>query len=103
MAVIEVNHQSLRNLAQAIDAYCDTQDREMAMADSGVKNMLASEWVGLDAMAFGGMWEGVDSGDSTAAKFRDSLENFADALRASASAYQKAQEDIYNLASILPK
>ena len=34
---------------------------------------------------------------------RDSMNNYAKALKACAQEYQKAQEDIYNLASMLPR
>ena len=103
MAVIEVNHQALRSLAQAIDAYCEIQNRQMSQADEQVKQMLYAEWIGPDALEFGGKWEGVDGADSTAVKFRDSLKQVSEALTACAGAYQKAQEDIYNLAALLPK
>ncbi len=103
MAIIEVNHQALRSLAQAIDTYCETQNRQMAQVDGQVQQMLDSEWLGPDALEFGGKWESVDGADSTAVKFRESLKRVSEALTACAGTYQKAQEDIYNLASILPK
>ena len=101
--MIEVNHQALRNLADAIDTYCDEQDKEMTRADASVKSMLSSEWIGLDAMDFGGKWEGVDAPESVTVQFRESLKKYAETLRTSASIYQKAQEDIYNKAALLPK
>lgn len=103
MAKIEVNHQTLRAMAAAIEEYCDTQDREMAKVDESVKNMLRADWIGPDALEFGGSWEGVDAKDSVAIKFRDSLQAYADALRSCANAYQDAQESVYNLASLLPR
>lgn len=103
MAIIEVNHQSIRNAASAIDTYCEELNREMSKADSSVKNMLTSYWIGPDALEFGGKWESVDSASSTAIRFRDSLENYSEALKSCAHIYEEAQERVYNLASLLPK
>ena len=101
MAQIEVNHKILRDVASAITTYCAVQDREMRLADSEVKSMLASHWSGLDAQAFGGKWEGVDENDSTAVKFRELLKNFGENLIACADEYEQAQADTYNDASRL--
>ena len=60
MAIIEVNHKTLRDVADAITTYCDAQDREMRSADREIKSMLSSDWVGTDARQFGAKWEGVD-------------------------------------------
>lgn len=103
MPIIDVNHQALRTMAKAIDTYCDTQNTKMSQLDTQVKQMLLSDWTGPDALEFSGKWEGVDGADSTAVKFRDSLKKVSEALTACAGTYQKAQEDIYNLASLLPK
>lgn len=103
MAVIQVNHQALRNTAQAIDDYCDTLDKEMKQADSTVMTMLVTDWVGRDASDFRSKWEDVDNNDSVVKKFRSSLRSYSKALRSSANAYQDAQETAYNLASLLPR
>lgn len=103
MAVIEVNHQVLRDVASAINSYCFKQDIAMKEADRDIKMMLSSDWVGEDATEFGNKWEGVDDSDSTAAKFRKSLRNFSEALEACANEYQTAQEDSYAEADKLPK
>lgn len=103
MAIIEVNHKTLRDVAAAIKTYCSAQDREMRSADSDIKSMLSSDWVGADARQFGGKWEGVDEKDSTAVRFRESLKNFGEGLSNCANEYQSAQEDTYNAASRLPK
>ena len=103
MAVIEVNYQALRNMAQAIETYCAEQDKEMSRADASIKAMLSTDWIGPDALDFGGKWEAVDTSDATAVRFRESLQNYGEALKACASAYQTAQEDVYNLAQLLPR
>jgi uncharacterized protein YukE len=103
MALIEVNHKVLRDVAAATAAYCSAQDREMRSADADVKSMLSAGWLGLDAQEFGRKWEGVDESGSTAVKFRESLKKFGENLDACASEYQKAQEDSYNQANWLPK
>ena len=64
MSIIQVNHQALRSAAKAIEEYCDVQDKEMKQIDSSVKQMLRNDWIGPDAMEFGGKWEGVDSENS---------------------------------------
>lgn len=101
MAKIKVNYQNLRTMAGKIENYCTQQDAAMRGADQAVKGMLTSGWTGPDAMAFGGQWEGVDEAGATAGKFKQSLENYADALNACASVYQKAQEDVYNRSCLL--
>ena len=45
MALIEVNHKTLKEVAEAIDTYCETQDSEMKKAKSAVSNMLLKDWV----------------------------------------------------------
>lgn len=103
MAFIEVNHKKLREVAEAINTYCSAQDREMRSADSAVKSMLSSGWMGADAQQFGQKWEGVDNNGSTAVTFRESLKKFAKCLSACADVYQNAQADSYNEANRLPK
>jgi len=103
MAVIEVNHRALREVAAAVSAYCTAQDREMGSADLNVKSMLTTDWFGSDAQEFGRQWEGVDDGDSTSVKLRESLTKYGEALTACANEYQAAQEDVYNAANRLPK
>lgn len=103
MAKIEVNHQDLRNMAKAIDDYIELQNREMANADGCIKNMLASDWIGQDALAFGGQWESIDAPDSTEKRFKESLKNYSSALKSCANTYQTAQEDVYNLSVLLPR
>lgn len=103
MAVIEVNHQVLREVAQEIDSYCTTQDTQMRIADEQIKAMLASDWTGEDAQAFRLKWDGVDAKDSVTVTFRKSLKSFSEALYASANKYQRAQEDSYTEASRLPR
>lgn len=104
MAVIEVNHQTLKEVAQTIEDYCDKQDLEMKNADAAVKEMLkAGSWRGNDSMVFGGMWERVDESGSTAVRFRDALREFAANLNECANEYRKAQEDSYEEAVWLPK
>lgn len=103
MAVIEVNHKTLRNVAKAIDNYCDEQNREMRSADSAVKQMLSSGWTGADAYTFSDKWESVDDSSSTTVKLRDSLKKYSEGLTACANEYQNAQEEAYNEANRLPK
>ena len=103
MATIEVNHKTLRDVASAITTYCTVQDKEMRSADSEIKSMLSTEWLGLDAQQFGSKWEGIDDNGSTAVKFRESLKKFGENLTACANLYQTAQEDTYNAANSLPK
>lgn len=103
MAMIEVNHKVLRDVASAITTYYTAQDREMRSADTEIKSMLASDWLGPDAMEFGRIWEAVDSNDSITVKFRESLKNFGESITACAYEYEKAQGDAYNAANRLPK
>ena len=103
MAIIQVNHSVLRDVADAITTYCATQDREILAADSEIKSMLSTDWIGQDAAEFGRQWEGVDDRDSTTVKFRESLKYYGESLNACAAEYKKAQEDVYNTANQLPK
>lgn len=101
MALIDVDYRTLRNIADEIDEYCSTQDKQMRAADAAVKGMLSAGFRGGDADAFRSSWNKVDDEDSTAVKFRESLKNYANCLRACADEYQKAQEDSYNQAQRL--
>jgi hypothetical protein len=103
MAYIEVDHSVLTEVAENIHSYCFSQDFQMRIADSEVKNMLVSDWIGADAQAFGGKWEAVDNKDSVAIKFRDSLKNYADCISACAKLYKTAQADSFNDANRLPR
>lgn len=101
MALIEVNHQALRNLAGRIDSYCQFQDQQTNQAKTAVAGMLGTDWVGLDAGAFGAQWESVDGPGSVTTRFREGLQDYADALRGCAGVYESAQAEIYNLACLL--
>lgn len=98
MAFIDVDHKTLRNIADAIDEYCNKQDTGMKAADIVVKHMLSTAYVSKDAMEFKKSWEKIDDDDSTTKQFKESLENYANCLRVCADEYQKAQEDSYNQA-----
>jgi len=99
--LIDVNHRILRNVAADINTYCTAQNREMRKADTEIKVMLKSGWLGQDALEFGRKWDGVNKNDSTAVKFRESLKNYAEALEACANEYQSAQADAVNSAGLL--
>lgn len=103
MAYLEVNHQLLREMADAIDSCRETQKQQMRQADTAVKGVLGTGWVGEDAAAFGVQWAEADGTGSTAGRLDQSLENFADAIRGCAAGYQTAQEDICNRAYLLPR
>ena len=101
MSIIDVNHRDLRQVATAIETYCQAQDREMNIANSAITEMLSSDWQGQDAQAFGQNWAGVNTQGSVAVKFRDSLRNFAEALNASADLYERTQVNVFNSATRL--
>ena len=103
MAKIEVNHQTLRTVADEFDKYCTEQDKQMRKADIEINALMRLGYSGPDAEAFVAKWENVNTPDSTAIKFRNDLKNFADSLRAAAEVYRSAQVDAYNEASRLPK
>ncbi len=103
MAVIVVNHETLRALSQEATDYCTLQETLMTHSDKIVKDMLFTDWIGTDAQEFGKLWEGVDEKGSTANNFKESLKNYSDAVNACADVYQKAQENAYNRANRLPK
>lgn len=103
MAMIRINHRVLEEMADVIDTYCGEQNKEMRSAESAVKSMLSSDWIGKDANEFNNKWEQVNASDSVTVKFRDSLSSFGEALRACAKEYRTAQEDSYDEASRLPK
>ncbi|MCM1059914.1 MAG: hypothetical protein NC452_06435 [Eubacterium sp.] len=103
MAYIEVNHNTLNEVAEAILTYCDAQDKEMKSAKSTVEAMLLSDWLGSDASEFQNKWNDVDTSDSVTAKLRESLKSFAEIVKVCAVEYKRAQEDSYNEASRLPR
>lgn len=99
--ILEVDHSELRGLAAAINAYCTLQDEQMRLADAEVQTMLSSGWHGMDADEFSRQWSGVNADGSTTVKFRESLQNFAQALEACADEYRSAQVDTINAAGLL--
>lgn len=103
MAIIEVNHNTLNEVAEAILTYCNTQNKEMKSAKSTVDTMLSSDWLGNDALEFQNKWNGVDATDSVTVQLRESLKSFAENIKACANEYKKAQENSYNEASRLPR
>lgn len=96
MAVINVNHQTLKSAASVFEKYGSIQDGEMKDITSALRVMLTSGWTGADADAFGQQWDKVNTSDSTAGKFKKAVEAYGKALSASAEAYRKAQEESYN-------
>ncbi len=103
MALIEVNHSTLIDVADAIDAYCTAQDNEMKTANAAICKMLFNDWIGDDANAFFEKWNEVDKEGSATEQFKKMLKNYGDYLRFCAKEYAKAQEDAYNLAYRLPR
>jgi len=103
MALIDVNHKVLREVASAITTYCTFQNREMRTLNTAVKTKLLTGWVGNDAKEFSLKWRDVTASDSTAVKFRESLESYSENLNSCAGEYEKAQTDAYNKANRLPK
>lgn len=101
MALIEVNHRILLNLAAAIDDYCKEQDTQFRTADAAVNNMLQHDYIGPDAMAFGAQWEKIDTEESDLIRFRESLKNYSGALRSCAKIYKDAQKRLYNRAYLV--
>jgi len=103
MAIIEVNHRTLREIASAITTYCTTQDKEMRLADTEIQSMLISDWLGSDAREFRIKWVAVDSHNSQTVILRESLKSFGESLTACANEYENAQAASYNAANWLPK
>lgn len=103
MALIEINHRAMLEVADAIDEYCESQDKEMKSADASMKTMFLNYFVGDDARALNEKWNGVSENGSVAVQFKDSLINFGKCLKACAKEYQTAQEDSYNQAAHLPR
>ena len=103
MALIEVNHSTLNTIADAIDAYCTEQDKEMKTANAAVATMMAGDWIGEDAESFADKWSGVDEKGSVTEQFKESLKNYGKCFRACAKEYSKAQEESYNAARRLPR
>ncbi len=103
MALIKVNHQTLRDVARAIDTYCEEQKNEMKVANAAMVTMVFKDWIGDDAVAFAEKWQGVNDNDSVTMQFSKSLENYGKCLNACADLYSKAQEDSYNEAIRLPR
>ena len=103
MALIEVDHESLRTVANAADTFCDHMNSQMKSANVTIKQMLATGWQGEDADAFKAQWSGVYDNSSTSVQFRESIKNFGDCLNACAKEYQNAQADSYSEAYRLPR
>ncbi len=103
MATYRINHESIRQSAAKITSYCSFQDTRMMFLNVLVVVSLRSGWAGKDTDAFLGKWSEVFGSESTAAKFRKNLQNYAKALQACADVYKSAQADCYNEAKSLPQ
>ena len=103
MAIIEVDHKYLREVASACTAYCEKQDSEMRTADSEIQAMLTADWTGGDAREFRMKWVAIDSRTSQTVKLRNAVEALGENLTACADEYEKAQGEAYNDANHLPK
>jgi uncharacterized protein YukE len=101
MSAIQMNFNTLRRVAKAIDEYCSYQDAQMRQADFDIKSMLSTDWLGDDATAFSRNWEGVNSDNSEAVKFRNSLLKYCELLAVSANEYRTAQKSAQNEATRL--
>jgi len=101
MAMIEVNHRTLRLIAADIDRYCDAQDAQMNNANQAVNSMLMKHWQGQDAFEFGRSWAGVNASGSVSITLRDSFRNYALGLVACAEDYERTQADVFTAASRL--
>ena len=97
---IKVNHSQFENAADAIDTYLTSQKKNMAAAESEVKN-LESTWQGTDSKHFQQQWNKVDDNDSTSKNMTKALENYAKFLRYAASQYKEAQSKAVNRANWL--
>ena len=103
MALIEVDHDALRQTANAAKDFCDKLDSKMKTADQSVKKMLSNGWQGDDAAEFQKKWNGVYTNGSVSLQYRDSIKNFSNVLNSCAKEYQDAQADSYSEAYRLPR
>ena len=101
MAIIEVNHRTLRQVARDIETYCTTQESQMVIANSAVSSVLMSNWQGQDALEFRNKWSEVNVTGSVAATMRESLRSYAEGLIACADDYERTQAEVFNAASRL--
>ena len=96
MSAIAVNTKALSDVTQGTKNYCSYQNDQMRQADSAVKAMLSSDWLGDDAKEFDQKWAGVCDKGSEAAKLRDSLLAFGELLADCIAEYRAAQETAIN-------
>jgi len=99
--LIDVNRNDLIAAANRIDAFCSIFDSEMGSADIAVTTMLLSYWNGHDADEFRRAWGRLNESSSHTKHFRESLENYANKLRACANLYETTQADVHNFAGNL--
>ena len=98
MAKIEVNHQTMRELAKSADAYCKTQEKEMKALRADVSTFLQTGWTGPDATKFSTHFEIRDHGNASIEKtMLTAMKAYRDTLIACADLYKTAQEEVYNL------
>jgi len=95
---IDVDLNALRSTADHIDAFCDTLNDEMGSANKAVVAMLKGHWTGLDATEFGNHWDLIFANSSNTIRFRESLRNYANALRACVQLYESTQAMVLNSA-----
>lgn len=102
MAIMNIDHQEIRRIADEADEYCNKQDTEVARAYTAVISLLIEGWKGKDADAFRNKWIEINVDDSVHNSFKKSVADYAERLRKCADKYQEAQADSYNEAQKLP-
>lgn len=102
MAYIKVDHAKLSQAAGRIDSYLSKHRSSMQRMRADVTSLSAS-WKGEDYDRLLKEWTEIEASDSTSGKMLSSVQNYADALRESASKYQDAQARAVNRANQLCK
>lgn len=102
MAIMNIDHQEIRRIADEADEYCNKQDTQVDRANAAVLSLLIEGWKGKDADVFRNKWIEMNADDSVSNSFKKSVADYAECLRKCADSYQEAQADSYNEAQKLP-
>lgn len=102
MAYIKIDHTQFRNASNAVDTYIRNHKKSMNSIEQEMTSLGAS-WKGEDYLQIKHEWNQIHDSGSTSDKMLISLQNYADALEATAKKYKDAQSRAVNRANTLCK
>lgn len=102
MAYIKIDHTQFQKASNAVDTYIRNHKKNMDGIEQAMTSLGAS-WKGEDYFQVKHEWNQINGSGSTSDKMLISLQNYADALEATAKKYKDVQSRAINRANTLCK